>query len=228
MRVSLFDAVLLSKGGPDLSADAEWERRTRNEVKAFWLRSVADSIYDSLKVRKSYRILRSLSRALKSSKMRVMHRLSIRAIGSPQDSWAKEAFEQYATRLRPFAKLELQELEEGQRSGADSDFERIRDREADALLRGISDESIVIACDERGKTASSEAFARALETWGAHGQPIVFCIGGSWGLHERVRQRATQILSFGAWTLPHQLARVVLIEQLYRAETIIHHKIYHK
>ena len=156
-----------------------------------------------------------------------MHKLSIRTIGQAQEAWQRAAIEQYQERLRPFARVSLTEYEE-QAESATRSLEQLQEREAEKLLKNLPDGCLVIALDERGKAFASPLFAETLATWGETGREIVFLIGGSNGLHASVRERADYLLSFGPQTLPHILARIVLLEQLYRAEKILRGSAYHK
>lgn len=156
-----------------------------------------------------------------------MKKIIIRAIGRLPEPWAREAEEVYVKRLKPYSKVEVIELSEGQKGSAKPDPEQVKKKEAESLLKGIADDAIVIALDQNGTAMKSEALASKLETI-APGREIIFCIGGSWGLHASVRNRADLILSFGPMTLPHALARIMLLEQLYRAEAISRGKEYHK
>ncbi len=136
--------------------------------------------------------------------------------------------EDYASRLKPYAKIEFVVLPEGHSGSARPDEHKTRTIEAASLVKGLPVDSFVIALDEKGKNLGSSEFATKLETEASSGRPIVFMIGGSWGLDQSVRDRADLVLSFGKQTLPHSLARIVLLEQLYRAETIMRKKEYHK
>jgi 23S rRNA (pseudouridine1915-N3)-methyltransferase len=157
-----------------------------------------------------------------------MFRLYIRAIGSPSEEWHQQAIHSYQNRLKPFAFLESFELSEGHGKSTKPDLAKTRSAEATSLLKNLPSGAIVIALDETGKEFTSPDFAKELERRGGSGQSIVFLIGGSWGLDASVRARADLILSFGKATLPHILARIVLLEQLYRATTILAGKTYHK
>ena len=157
-----------------------------------------------------------------------MSHLRIRTIGKLSDDWAKEAQETYAKRLQPYAKIELIELPEGHKGSLRPDVERTKQAEAVSLLKSIGSDEIVIALDETGKQFSSPDFAAKLADWSRNGQNITFLIGGSWGLDQTVRSRANETISLGKQTLPHALARVVLLEQLYRASLINAGKTYHK
>jgi 23S rRNA (pseudouridine1915-N3)-methyltransferase len=156
-----------------------------------------------------------------------MRKITIRAVGRLPEPWTREAEESYLKRLKPFAKLEIIEVAEGQKGSSKPDPERVKASEADALLKGIDANDVVIALDEHGKEFSSVAFAAKLETWN-RGEKLIFVIGGSWGLHASIRNRANLTLSLGAMTYPHALGRIVLLEQLYRAMTIASGKEYHK
>jgi 23S rRNA (pseudouridine1915-N3)-methyltransferase len=102
-------------------------------------------------------------------------------------------------------------------------------QEADLLLKAVADCDIVAALDETGKSVPSDAFARQIEDWQLAGNSSIgFIIGGADGLDETVRRRADRVLSFGAMTWPHMLVRVLLIEQIYRAASILAGHPYHR
>lgn len=157
-----------------------------------------------------------------------MQRVVVRAIGKLGAGWPREAAADFLERIRPFMTVEVVELPEGHDGSAKPDLVRTRQAEAQSLLKGIPDTACIIALDETGKVFSSTDFSDRLRTWGEGGRPIVFLIGGSWGLDQSVRERAEAILSFGKMTFPHALARVMLLEQLYRAAMIQSGKTYHK
>lgn len=158
----------------------------------------------------------------------IMFRLYIRAIGAPSEDWHQQAIHSYEKRLKPYALLDTLELPEGHGKTAKPDLAKTRSTEARSLLKNLPAGAVVIALDETGKELTSPDFAKELERRGGSGQPVVFLIGGSWGLDPSVRDRADLVLSLGKITLPHALARVVLLEQLYRATTILGGKTYHK
>ena len=156
-----------------------------------------------------------------------MHKLRIFSIGSPHEDWQREAIHSFCTRLSPFAQLEVKELPDGAGGSAKPDPNRVREKEAESLrvaLGGIP----YIALDERGKNLSSAEWAELVKETAETGQAIGFVIGGAWGLDETIRNNALKTVSFGKQTAPHILARILLLEQLYRAETIIKGKEYHK
>ena len=107
--------------------------------------------------------------------------------------------------------------------------EELKNAEATLLLSGISDKSKVVVLDEHGKTLSSREFAGQLRTWQNQGaDTVAFLIGGADGHGEKAKKRADLMLSFGRMTLPHFLMRVVLAEQIYRAQTILDGHPYHR
>ena len=101
-------------------------------------------------------------------------------------------------------------------------------REAEALLAAIPEKAHVIALDNRGASWSTEQVAEQLERWQELGKSLVLLIGGADGLHPSVRQRADQMWSLSALTFPHPLVRVVLAEQLYRAQSLLDNHPYHR
>jgi 23S rRNA (pseudouridine1915-N3)-methyltransferase len=149
----------------------------------------------------------------------------------PESSSEKDfesAVERYLQRIRHFFTIEVLEVrgERGRQSQSDGSIMRAQ---SERLLAAIPDRGTTIVLDERGQTIDSLKFARWLERLtidSPHG--IHFVIGGDVGLDESVRQRADKLLSLSALTLPHQIARVVLLEQIYRACTLMRNIRYHK
>jgi 23S rRNA (pseudouridine1915-N3)-methyltransferase len=101
------------------------------------------------------------------------------------------------------------------------------EREGEAILRRAAPDGHLCALDRAGRQFSSEALAASLEEWRTAGRDVWFAIGGPFGLAPAVLERATDRISFGAITLPHQLARIVLLEQLFRAHKIVLREPYH-
>lgn len=160
--------------------------------------------------------------------------VKIIAVGRLREPFWKAAQEEYGKRLQTFTtKLEIVEVaDEATPDDASAAQEHLgREREADRILAKVGDRSFVIALDgSQGKSMTSPAFAAHLESLLASGDAanFVFVIGGSLGLHESVLQRADLLLSFGAFTYPHQMMRVILLEQLFRAGKISAGQAYHK
>jgi 23S rRNA (pseudouridine1915-N3)-methyltransferase len=158
-------------------------------------------------------------------------RLIVAAVGRLRDGPERALFERYRDRFAPLAKrlglapVAWHEIGESRATGA----ARRREEEGAALLKLVRDATFVIALDERGRPLTSETFAKAIaraRDGGAQAAGIL--IGGPDGLSDAVRGAAHLTLAFGAITLPHMLARVVLAEQLYRAATILTGHPYHR
>lgn len=130
-------------------------------------------------------------------------------------------FARYAARLRP--RLAIVEIPEARGSPVE-----IRRREATFLLAALPAGALAIALDLGGSAPASEAFAARLTAWLDQGRPVAFVIGGAEGLDASVLARADHVLSLGPLTWPHQLARVMLAEQLYRARAIAAGHPYHR
>ncbi|MBI4250300.1 23S rRNA (pseudouridine(1915)-N(3))-methyltransferase RlmH [Candidatus Uhrbacteria bacterium] len=155
-----------------------------------------------------------------------MYRITIIAVGSLKESYWREAEKEYRKRLASDAKIVIKELREVPfRSAADK--ERILAREADTIMKSIPKDSSVIVLDIAGKAMSSEEFARTIDKRANSGEHLCFVIGGPLGLSEQIRREAALDLSLSSLTFTHQIARVLLFEQLYRALTIIKGRPYH-
>jgi 23S rRNA (pseudouridine1915-N3)-methyltransferase len=157
-----------------------------------------------------------------------MDRTIIRAIGRLNEAWLREGVDMYVERSKPFTNLQIIELSEGHSGSAKPDIEKTRRIEGEALLKGLPEDSILIALDETGRELRSTDFASRIADWKTAGKTVCFVIGGSWGLDKQVLQKADFTLSLGKMTLPHGLARLMLAEQLYRAFSILAGKAYHK
>lgn len=149
-------------------------------------------------------------------------------IRSTSDTEFRDAIDRYAARIRHFFPLEIIEVapEKGRKSRSDSELIRV---ESSRLLESIPAQGFTAVLDERGDLIDSLKFARWLERLTIdqpHG--VNFVVGGDVGLSDEVRRRGDRILSLSPMTLPHQLARVVLLEQIYRACTLIRNVSYHK
>lgn len=150
--------------------------------------------------------------------------IRVLAVGKKHESWVQEGIERYETRLRKPIRLQWQIVAHSQRGA-----EAARTDESSKLLEKIKDRDHVILLDERGVMHDSPGFARSLQKAGAGGAstPITIIIGGSYGVDERVRTRAQQVVSLSKLVFPHQLVRLVLVEQIYRAQEIIAGRGYH-
>ena len=148
-------------------------------------------------------------------------RIQVCAVGKLKERFWKDACAEYAKRLSPFTELVVREIPDSTPA-----------REEEALLAAcdkLPADAHIVLLDIRGRETSSEQLAQKLETLAVRGvSHVVFIIGGSDGVTQAVRERCAERLSFGPITLPHNLARVVLLEQVYRAHKIIRHEPYHK
>jgi len=133
--------------------------------------------------------------------------------------------EGYAERVRRHAELDLVELPAAKGALPPADARR---REGEALLAKLKPESWLVALDERGTLLDSLELARLVATARDAGRELVFAIGGDEGLDSPVRERAWKVLALSRMTLPHRLARLVLMEQLYRAFSLLRGEPYHK
>jgi 23S rRNA (pseudouridine1915-N3)-methyltransferase len=147
-------------------------------------------------------------------------------VGKPK-GWAAEGSEDYAKRLRRYFPVNIIEVaEEDMNRRAQNE---VLSKEGDRILERLPREAYVISLDrDKGKQHPSEKLARKLEVLGLSGRSqVAFVIGGPLGLSPEVLQRSNELWSFGSITLPHALARVVLLEQLYRAAKIHRNEKYH-
>ena len=150
--------------------------------------------------------------------------LRVVAVGKLRSSY-REACDEYLRRLKRYARIEETEIKEASRAPTP---EAQLEVEAARLLERIPDGATVVALDREGQGWSSEELATRVEGWKVAARPLAFVIGGSHGLSPRLVESAAARWSLGPPTLPHELARVVVVEQLYRAFTILGGEPYHK
>ena len=155
-----------------------------------------------------------------------MQRINILAVGTLKEKYLKDATAEYLKRLSRFASVEVKEVPEYAGTSRIS-VEQVKEVECGELEKKLS--GYVVAMDKGGEMLSSEEFAKVISKIGVDGaKALTFVIGGSNGLTQKFLSKANKIISFGKITYPHQLMRVVLLEQLYRAETILNNVSYHK
>lgn len=158
-------------------------------------------------------------------------KIKLLTVGKLKETYLKNGISEYVKRLGRFAKIEVIEVPDEKTPDRASLAEnaQILEIEGQKLLSKISDRAFVIAMAIEEKQLSSEEFSKSLEQVMLKGfSEIIFIIGGSLGLSPEVKQRANMLLSFGKITLPHQLMRLVLMEQIYRAFMIQQGSPYHK
>lgn len=152
-----------------------------------------------------------------------MQKVVLLAVGSIKESWAKEACEKYLTRLRD-VKIDLRELP----ASKEKDPKRQADEESERLLSTAKKLSgFLVALDERGTAMTSLDLSKKLAQARDHGQTIILLLGGAYGLSEELRASADLVMKLSDMTLPHELCRVFLLEQLYRAQEIMKGTGYH-
>ena len=160
-------------------------------------------------------------------------KIEIICIGGLKEPWLKGAEGEYKKRLSPYVKVNVTEISEKRlaKNPSPADEEIVRESEGKAILHsaGKHNGACLIALDMRGKRFSSEGFAKKIDELALSGKStLVFLIGGSLGLSEEVRNNADIVISFSDMTFPHQMMRVILLEQLYRAQKILRGEQYHK
>lgn len=156
---------------------------------------------------------------------------TILCVGKLKEKYFTDAVKEYVKRLGRYAKIDVIEVaDEKTPDNASSLMEnQIKQKEAERLLKHVKDSAYVIALDIRGKQYDSVEFAQKISKLMVQGEShIAFVIGGSLGLHDSVLKRADERISFSKMTFPHQLMRVILLEQIYRAKRILNHEPYHK
>ncbi|QUG43655.1 23S rRNA (pseudouridine(1915)-N(3))-methyltransferase RlmH [Psychrobacillus sp. INOP01] len=157
--------------------------------------------------------------------------IQIISVGKLKEKYLKMGIEEYTKRLGAYAKIDLVEVadEKAPENLSEADMEIVKKKESDRILAKIGADTYVIALAIEGKMKTSEQLAGDIESLMTYGRSkIAFVIGGSLGLHEDVMKRADEKLSFSKMTLPHQLMKLVLVEQIYRAFRIMKGEPYHK
>lgn len=152
-------------------------------------------------------------------------KLIVAAVGRPRNAALAAAIEEYERRASKYWPLDVREVKEESARAATASSVQVK--EAERLASRVEGATL-IACDERGTSMTSERFARFLQDLRERARDAAFVIGGAYGLAESLRDRAQTRLALAPWTLPHELARLVLAEQLYRAGTIVRGEPYHK
>ena len=158
-------------------------------------------------------------------------KITICCVGKIKEKFYSQAIEEYSKRLSKYCKLEIKEAadEKTPDSASDTVNRMIKEKEGDRLLSFIKDDSYVIALARDGKMLDSVELSEKIDNLMLSGKSdIVFVIGGSLGLDKRVLDRADYKLSFSKMTFPHQLMRVILLEQIYRSFRIMKNEPYHK
>lgn len=157
--------------------------------------------------------------------------ISIVTVGKLKEKYLKQGIEEYLKRLTAYAKVDVIEVADEKAPEILSDLEmaQVKQKEGERILAKISQDTYVIALAIQGKLGSSEELADSLDKLATYGKSkIAFVIGGSLGLSEEVIKRSNEQLSFSRMTFPHQLMRLILVEQIYRSFRINRGEPYHK
>lgn len=158
-------------------------------------------------------------------------KIDIICVGKLKEKFYRDAVAEYAKRLSRYCKTEIVEVQD-EKTPDSASFaleEQIREREGTRILKILREDAYVITLEIQGKKMDSETFAHTIEKLATYGRShIQFVIGGSLGLHHSVSEKADLKISFSDMTFPHQLMRVILLEQIYRGYRIVNGEPYHK
>lgn len=158
-------------------------------------------------------------------------KITILTVGKIKEKYLKDAIAEYVKRLSRYCKLQIVEVEDEKTpDGASAAMEdQIKEKEAARLSKCLDEEAFLITLEIQGKMLDSESFSKTMEQICLRGKNhIQFVIGGSLGLHTSITERSDLALSFSKMTFPHQLMRVILLEQVYRSFRIQNNEPYHK
>lgn len=158
-------------------------------------------------------------------------KITILCVGKIKEDFYRKAAAEYVKRLSRYCKLDILEAadEKTPDSAGEALEKQIKEKEGQRLLKQIRDDAYVIALAIQGKELDSLQMSSAIERLALRGKSnLIFVIGGSLGLSEEILKRADELWSFSKLTFPHQLMRVILLEQIYRSYRIIQHEPYHK
>ena len=158
-------------------------------------------------------------------------KITIIAVGKIKEKFYSDAVKEYEKRLSRYCKLEIVQVEDEKtpdKTGTSLD-EAVKRKEAKRILKYLKEDAYVVTLEIQGDSYDSEGFAKQIDKLATQGvSHIQFVIGGSLGLHEEICKKADLAVSFSKMTFPHQLMRVILLEQIYRAYRIINGEPYHK
>lgn len=158
-------------------------------------------------------------------------KISVVTVGKLKEKYLKQGIAEYLKRLSAYAKVEVVEVadEKAPENLSEAEMEEVKKKEGERILAHISQDTYVITLEIGGKMLSSEQLAAKIDELGTYGKSkIAFVIGGSLGISKEVQNRSNLALSFSKMTFPHQLMRLILLEQVYRAYRIIRNEPYHK
>ncbi len=148
------------------------------------------------------------------------------AIGKKMPSWIQTGINHYQKQLPRELNFKLITPEAQKRKG--NNIERIKELEGELLLKASADANLIIAFDEHGKQQSTKEFANTMKNWQQNGDNVALLIGGADGLSDTVKQHAHQLWGLSSLTLPHSMARLLTLEQIYRAHSLLTNHPYHR
>lgn len=157
--------------------------------------------------------------------------ITVLCVGQVKEKFYRDAIAEYSKRLSRYGKLHIIEVadEKTKENASEIEIEAILQKEGERILKHVKDGDFCITLEIQGKSLDSVALAEKIQRLGVRGHSsLVFIIGGSLGLSDDVKRRSDFALSFSPMTFPHQLMRVILLEQIYRSFRIIHNEPYHK
>jgi 23S rRNA (pseudouridine1915-N3)-methyltransferase len=163
---------------------------------------------------------------MKNKQVRLSVKINIISVGEKMPQWVIEAYNDYEKRLKREYQISLKQIALNKRSK--HQIKKHIEKETQDILKCIKPGSIVVALDENGQQFSTKGLSSQLEKWQFSGQDISFVIGGPEGLHENILQKSDLTWSLSRLTLPHPMVRVILIEQIYRAWTLLKGLPYHR
>ncbi len=158
-------------------------------------------------------------------------KITVITVGKIKEKYLRDAIAEYSKRLSKYCKLEILEVADEKTPDHASEIveEGIRQKEGERILKLLKEDAYVVTLEIGGRMLDSVEFSKKIETLGIQGRShICFIIGGSLGLGQKVRERSDYKLSFSKMTFPHQLMRVILLEQIYRSYRIMSNEPYHK
>ncbi len=154
-------------------------------------------------------------------------KLTILCVGKTREGFIREGIDKYLRYLKPYADVSVRELKEEKIQDL-REAPSIRKKEAERILKAVSSGAYLVSLDERGAEYTSHEFAAYVNKIAESGvREIVFVVGGAMGLDEQITAESNKTIALSRWTLTHEMARLVLLEQLYRAFTIVKGKTYH-
>ncbi len=160
-----------------------------------------------------------------------MIHINIICVGKIKEAFFKDSINEYSKRLNKYCSLSITELQDEKipNNPSEKEIKIIKDKEGQNILNNIKKDSYIICMDLKGKQFTSEEFSTKIEDISLNkSSTITFIIGGSLGISENVLKFSNELISFSKMTFPHQLFRVILLEQIYRAFKIINNETYHK